>query len=747
MKNPRPIAFRTLGLIIVLSLGFATQLPQLAFNHSISAFFPQNAPETLYFDDYKSTFGSDNDQILISLRAPEAVFDSLFVASSRHFQDRLAAIPGITEIYSPFSIPRYVRSSFRGTLREREWIGDGSQLKEDSLLVFDSGYGPEAFFSKDRRSVFFWVMHEEEGDSLSCVDLSHQVDSLLATITFAEVHSAGKCLNQSLYVETLKWESITFTSLAVLFIALVLWMTFRSLSGILIPLIIIGLTVLWTVGLMIWMGETLNLISHILPVILMVISMSDVVHLRTHYLTLSPRYDNRIESLKHSVRTIGKATLFTSLTTGIGFLTLTTSSFQPVVELGIYASIGLAFALVLTYAVSGSLIVIGKTAPPPLPHSTRLLDQFLEKCYRLVKQKPRMILISSGLLLLLGISGSAQLEVNNFLLDELDPSHPHQLDFRYFEEQYGGTRPIEVSIHAKGDSLLTVNQLQDIQRVRKFLETDWKAEILLSPDLVMTQANQIYQFGRKSGKQLPEDQDRIDELMFGMLDSGYEILGQRWMSQDRNRARISGRIGDVGSKAFRDMELRFDTFLKEQLSTSSLQFQITGTSYLMDLNTYFLAENILYGLAVALLFIAILFAYQLRSWRMVAVSLIVNILPLLVLGGVMGWTGMDLKISTSFVFVVAFGIAVDDSIHFLSRLRQELRIHPMNEAIHQAFFHSGKAILLTTLILLGGFLTFCLSDFLGTFYFGVLIGASLILALLADLLLLPALLHILLSES
>lgn len=725
---------------MILSIGFASQLPSLRFNHSISAFFPQNSQETLFFDEYKSIFGNDNDQILLSLRAPSSVFDSTFIHAARHFQGQLGSLPGITEIYSPFNIPRYVRSSFRGDLKQRTWIGPSGPYAEDSTRIFDSGYGPEIFFSKDKQSVFFWVFHEPEGNSLSCLSMSQKVDSLLETVSFAEVHSVGKCLNQSLYINTLEQESLLFTSLAVLLIALLLWWTFRSLAGVLIPLIMIGLTVLWTVGLMIWMGESLNLVSHILPVILMVISMSDVVHLRTHYLSLSPTYDNRIESFRHSVRTIGKATLFTSLTTAVGFLTLTTSSFRPVVELGMYASIGLAFALILTYAVSGSLIIIGKSTPSSLPATTRLLDQFLTWCYRQVEEKPRTILISSGVLLILGLSGSFQLEVNNYLLDDLDPAHPHQLDFRYFETEHGGPRPIEISISTTKDSFLTVSQVEEIRMVREFLESDWKADILLSPDLVILQANQIYHFGRKSGKKLPEDQDRIDELMFGMLDSGYKILGQTWMSEDRTRARLSGRIGDVGSKVFRQMEERFEQFLQTDLPHSSLEFQITGTSYLMDLNTSFLAENILYGLAAALLFIAILFAYQLRSWPMVVISLIVNILPLLVLGGMMGWIGMDLKISTSFVFVVAFGIAVDDSIHFLSRLRQELMIHPMNTAIHQAFFHSGKAILLTTLILLGGFLTFCFSDFLGTFYFGVLIGTSLVLALLADLLLLPVLL-------
>ncbi len=747
--NPRArkLSIFILSAIGLISLIFLSQLPKLRFAHSISLFFPVNAEETRFYEQHQARFGSDNDLILISLAAQSSVFDEAFLTQVRNLEDTLNRIEGITDVYSPISVPRYSRRSMGGSLRKSSWYnGDATR---DSSRIFDSGMGPADFFSADRRSVMMIVHHKQEDLGFDCATFSEQVEGLLKELDVREIHTAGKCLNETLYITTLERESILFTSLAVVFISLILWLLFRNVPGILIPLIIIGLTVLWTVGIMIMMGETLNLISHILPVILLVISMSDVIHLRAHYLSQQAGPDHRLEAYWHSVRTIGKATVFTSVTTMVGFLTLTTSSFQPVVELGMYASIGLALALVLTYLVSGSIITLFPSKEASLPDSWRKLDRWLHHLFQFLQQQPRLILGVAALLLVLGIAGSTRLEVNQYILDELPPNHPHQQDFGFFAEQYQGIRAFDIDVRPRNsqDTLFTVRQLREIAQVTGYLRRDWAAAIELSPSDILTTAHQIYLFGRKSGRRLPADQQRLDELMIGVMEGNGTVLDQRWITEDRQVARISGRIPDVGSQQYESMHAHLEQYIADSLQNRQLDYHITGTAYLMDMNTASLVKNMLYGLGIALLFIAIMFAAQLQSWRMVFISLAVNVLPLVVLGGVMGFLGMNLKISTSFVFVIAFGIAVDDSIHFLSRLRQELRLHDMEEAVRRAFFHSGKAIFLTTIILLGGFLTFCWSDFLGTFTFGVLLSTMLLLALLADLVLLPVLIRQLFSGA
>jgi predicted RND superfamily exporter protein len=172
-----------------------------------------------------------------------------------------------------------------------------------------------------------------------------------------------------------------------------------------------------------------------------------------------------------------------------------------------------------------------------------------------------------------------------------------------------------------------------------------------------------------------------------------------------------------------------------------MNYHITGTASLIDKNNAEVAGGIVWGLLISFGVIAIIVGLMFWDWRMIILSLIPNIIPILMIGGLMGAFGIDLKVSTSMIFTISFGIAVDDTIHFISRLRIELsRGLTMSQAIRQTFLTTGKAIVLTTIVLSGGFLTLVFSEFLGTFYLGLLVGLTLIFAVIGDLILLPALL-------
>jgi predicted RND superfamily exporter protein len=177
-------------------------------------------------------------------------------------------------------------------------------------------------------------------------------------------------------------------------------------------------------------------------------------------------------------------------------------------------------------------------------------------------------------------------------------------------------------------------------------------------------------------------------------------------------------------------------------------FNITGTAHLIDVNNSYISKNVLEGLLIAFGVIGLIVGFMFRSIKLVLFSLIVNVMPLLMIGGIMGLMGIDLKMSTAIIFTIAFGIAVDDTIHFLSKLRHELKQgKSMLYAMKRSYLSTGKAIMVTSLILCGGFLTLALSDFLGTANIGKLISLTLLFAVLSDLVLLPALLLLLPNKN
>jgi predicted RND superfamily exporter protein len=189
-------------------------------------------------------------------------------------------------------------------------------------------------------------------------------------------------------------------------------------------------------------------------------------------------------------------------------------------------------------------------------------------------------------------------------------------------------------------------------------------------------------------------------------------------------------------------------FINQNINTNILQFQITGAAHLIDRNNEYMVDNMTQGFLFSIIIIGILTFFLHRSWRMVVVFIIPNLIPLIIIGGVMGFAGIELKAATSLVFSIAFGIATDDTIHFISRLKIELAYgKSLMYAFKRTYFETGKPIILTTFILLGGFMSLMMSNFQSTFYFGFLICITIVVAVVADIFLLPVLLFLIYGKK
>jgi uncharacterized protein len=205
-------------------------------------------------------------------------------------------------------------------------------------------------------------------------------------------------------------------------------------------------------------------------------------------------------------------------------------------------------------------------------------------------------------------------------------------------------------------------------------------------------------------------------------------------------SRMNGTIPDWGNKIVTEKNEAFNVFVRREIDTTLVKPVITGTAHLLDVNMRTLSTSMMEGLLLASAIIAVIMGVLYRSFIMVLIALIPNMFPLLFIGGIMGFMGIDLKITTAIIFTIAFGIAVDDTIHFLSKFKLELNKGKSTLwALRSTYISSGKAIILTTLILSSGFLLLMLSDFQGTFMMGLLVSLSLLFAVAADLLLLPVL--------
>lgn len=338
------------------------------------------------------------------------------------------------------------------------------------------------------------------------------------------------------------------------------------------------------------------------------------------------------------------------------------------------------------------------------------------------------------------IAGIPKIRVNYYFLDDLNEQSVLKHDMRFFEEHYSGIRALELGLKTK-DSTMTLFDppvLEELSKVEDFLLNDYKVGFLWSPLNIVKLTNQALHAGNADYYALPENTGLIKKaLRSGKLDvtSG---LGQSFWTSDLRTGRFSGRIHDIGSAETEALDQELMSFIQE--NTNLVDYQLTGSMHLVDNNNRHLSINMLKGLAISLLVVSFAVFLMFRNARMALVALIPNIIPLLIVAGLMGWIGIDLKVPTAIIFTIAFGVAVDNTLHILSRLRIELgKGKQAGEAIHHAYLHTGKSVVLTAIILIIGFLSFAFSESRATFTVGLMISVTLFVALWADLVILPLL--------
>ncbi len=737
----RKYSWIVLGLIIASSIFWAGQLRNISFDYDLEKLFPANAEETLFFQEFRATFENDNDYILIGIRNEEGVFRYDFLSKIDSLSNRLALLPDVDFVQSPTNLKDYQKRPMSAKLMELPILHwkNPDKYKADSLKIYEKTDLVGQFFADQTVLIFVKNTNllEEEG----CGHLYHHINEVLADFEFDELHIAGKCFGQTNFIQMIEREVKVFIGASVLVIMLFLLFSYRTLWGVWMPLSVVGLTVLWTIGIMVFTGKSIDIISNIIPTILLVIGISDTIHLLTNYLHRRKRGEEKVLALKAACKEVGLATMMTTFTTAIGFISLTTSSFLPLVDLGIYATIGLVIALFLTYTLLPALVMLHGPLYSQAQNVGGWADDFLTKCFYWVEGHQKMIMLISAFVVLLGLVGASQIKVNNFLLEDLKESNHQKQAFNFFEDHFAGARSFDMvlSLPDSTVSLFTPEILREIAAVDSFLVEEYGVRNIISPAVFAKQANRIQHNGREKFYKIPEKASQIRQLAQNIDKFKDQMPIDRFLAEDRRSARVSGQIPDLGSLVLQEKEASLYAFI-DRLPNVQLDYRITGTPYLLDLNNSFLARNVLLGLAFAIGIIALIFGFLLRSVKMVLLTLIPNLLPLLFIAGVMGFVGIDLKISTSIIFIISFGIAVDDSIHFLSRFRMERAKHPLRRALLNTYLDTGKAISITSIILTSGFMVLCLSDFLGTFYIGLLISITLLVAMIADLTLLPVLL-------
>jgi predicted RND superfamily exporter protein len=529
----------------------------------------------------------------------------------------------------------------------------------------------------------------------------------------------------------------------VFLIIVFLLISFRSFFGVIIPLVTVLFSIVGVLGIMQITGKSLDVMSTLLPTILFVVGMSDAVHILNRYIEELRSGKQKTEAIKITFKEVGMATLFTSITTAVGFITLMMVPIKPMQDFGLYSAIGviLAFIIAITF-LPASLSLLKKPKISNINPKDLFWNKVLSKGFLFVIRNQGKIFISYLVILAISIVGIFQLEVDYKLLEDLSEDNPLQQDFRFFENNYSGIRPFEMAIYTKDStSIFNYSVIKEMDKVDSYLYEDYEAGFILSPLSIIKSMNKAMHSGNSKHYIVPNKEGKYNTLIKKMKQVNLKSKLNNIVNKSNSVCRFTGKMDDIGSKKVKERNIEFEKFFQSKIDTNLIGYKMTGTALLVDKNNEFLAINMIIGLSIAFLLIAILIGLIFKSIRMAFLSIIPNVIPLAFIGGIMGFVGTDINMSTSIIFTIAFGIAVDDTIHFLSKFKiEQNKGKSLIYSLKRTYLSTGKAIVLTTLILCGGFVSLILSDFKSTFLIGSYVGLILFVAVITDLLLLPILL-------
>ena len=552
------------------------------------------------------------------------------------------------------------------------------------------------------------------------------------------------------YIRTLNSQNIIdeigmFIGAAVIVTSIIFFFFFRSYRATFISMITVIIGVLWAFGILGLLKYEITVLTALIPPLIIVIGIPNCIFLINKYHQEIKQHGNQAKSLQRVIAKVGNATLMTNVTTASGFATFILTNSQLLKEFGIVASICIIAIFLLCLLIIP--IVYSFMAVPKNKHLNHLNKRWINRFVDWMENKVRhnriaIYIITIGLLCV-SIIGIYNIKISGSLVEDMPKKTEFFKSIRFFEKEYKGIMPLEILVDTKRKKgvmkLATLKRMNELQEyIEEFPEFSQSLSVV---DLVKY-SKQAYYNGNPEYYQLPNSQERSFILSYAKSSTKDTNLLKSYVDSTGQFARITTFMKDIGTERFDRIEEDLKAKALKIFPQDRYNVSFTGKALLFQKGTKYLVKNLIISLSLAILLIALFMAWMFRSFRMILVSLIPNLLPLIITAGLMGFLGVPIKPSTILVFSIAFGISVDDTIHFLAKYRQELIANnwKIKKSVYAALRETGVSMFYTSIVLFFGFSVFTISSFGGTVALGALVSVTLVFAMLANLMLLPSLL-------
>jgi hypothetical protein len=763
------IRFRLWLMIIIFAItvfmGYHARTLEVSYDYIEAV--PSGDPDLVFYEEFKAQFGEDANVLAIGVK-DSSLYQSENFRRYSYLGEAISKLEGVKYVLGLPNMQKLVKDTenkdfdlrpvFTSIPDEQDTLD--SLLQEARDIKLYSGQ----LLNEENGATFMLIAIENDvlnsGRRQQLIPDIQQLGGSFTEYTGIDLHYVGIPFVRTIMNAKVRSELRTFLILSVIVTGLILLLFFRSWDAVVFPLIIIGIMVIWSTGTLALFGYDITILSGLLPPIIVVIGIPNSVYLLNKYHNEYSRHGDKIRALTNIVEKIGLATLITNLTTAIGFLVLIFTNIVILEEFGLVAGLN----ILATFFVSIILIPsIFSYLPPPSKRQLKHLrlkpvDWVLTKLDLLVHRHKYRVMAGAVVVVVVFVVGMLRIEAVSFLVDDVPADSQLRQDLAFFEENFTGIMPLEVVVDTQQKRAITrTSTLSKVEEFQQYLAEQPEISEPVSVVSFVKAARQAFYNNSPAFYELPNSRDKAFIFRYLKNSQAGEVVAedgarteeaaqldllQNFSDSTGQQVRISLKIADVGSKEIKSLIDERIRPRAEEIFDEEAEVNITGASLLFTKGNEFLIDNLLVSLMLAFVLIAIIMALLFGSFRMILISLVPNMIPLILTAGIMGFVGIPLKPSTAIIFSIVFGISVDDSIHFLAKYRQELKNNHafVPIAISKSLRETGASMIYTSIILFFGFIIFAGSDFGGTMYLGILTSLTLLIAMFTNLSVLPALL-------
>ena len=738
-----------LGATLVITAFFFVQLGRLQIDDTVEAMFLENDPDLRTYREFLKYFATD-EFFIVAVKVDDALDEKTLQLVTRLTERiekldnirRVVSLTNVTDIAATpegISIDRLIPSM---RLNEAQKKNIWRRIENNPLIINN-------LVSPDGRTVAIFVETEPSPkDRFYRRRLTNAVRKILAEEIPEDMtaYAAGPPIIDTVYREYVVKNLNTLMPISTLVLIIVLILIYKNARAVVIPAVSVLMSLIWTMGSIPLLGFSLNLVSTIIPPLLLVIGVAVVIHLLNQYneeLRSKPKpKDAMVDALAHVIQPC----FLTSFTTAIGFLSLATSRIRPVRETGILCSLGVMVAFVVGIIFPSFVLVRLKAPKRELerPFDYGLLGSLLRTVRNINAKAPSAVLTVSAVVAALAIIGIVRIKVETNIINYFPEDSEIYRSYEFLEDNIGGAAALEIFIKGPSErSVIRPAALKAMERTQEFLRRNKKVTASFSIADYVKILNRAFHDDDPRYFVIPDDPKQIAQLLFLMETSDAADDLENLVTGDEQRgdysvARISVRVATMSSSELRRFLREIEDFCRRTFPPD-FSVETAGSLVLYAHMEKALVEGQLRSFALALIVIIAVIMVLFGSWRVGVYAFSPNVIPIMVTLGFMGLTGIPINLATCMMPSIAIGIAVDDTIHFLARFRREYRrTHDAVVSSSITLTTTGRAIVVTSIVLFFGFLVVVLSDFKPNYYFGILTALTMVWALLGDLFTLPS---------